>query len=123
MSLPVYTFYHYYCNFHHCYITYKCMTTSLFYSNYDKLHLLYAGGSHVLTLECLYYCLLDNMFLFCRNKLILILPYLNYLCHENRVNVCLQNLMGISLYKLLYSLRAPMIPVKFSNINESRMPF
>ena len=49
------------------------MTTSLFYSNYDKLHLLYAGDSHVSTLEGLCDCLLDNMFLFCRNKLILIL--------------------------------------------------
>ena len=40
------------------------MTTSLPYSN--------AGDSHVSTLECLRDCLLDNMFLFCRNKLILI---------------------------------------------------
>ena len=31
------------------------------------------SGSHVSTLECLYDCLLDIMFLFCRNKLILIL--------------------------------------------------
>ena len=46
------------------------------YSNYDKLHFLYAGGSHVSTLECLYDCLFDNMFLFCRNELILILTYL-----------------------------------------------
>ena len=40
------------------------MTTFLFNSNYDKLHLLYAGGSHVSTLECFYDCLLDYMFLF-----------------------------------------------------------
>ena len=51
------------------------MTTSLFYSNYDELHLLYAGGSHVSTLECLHGCFLDIMFLFCQNKLILILSY------------------------------------------------
>ena len=67
LSLPL--------NFYHCCITYKCMTTSLFYSNYNKLHLLYAGGSHVSTQECLYDCLLDNMFLFCGNELILILSY------------------------------------------------
>ena len=54
------------------------MTTFLFYSNYDKLHLLYVGGSHVSTLECLYDCLLDNMFLFFRNKLILILYVYHY---------------------------------------------
>ena len=55
-------------NVHHCCkCICKCMT-SLFYSNYDKLHLLYAGGSHVSRLECLYDCFLDNMFLFCRNK-------------------------------------------------------
>ena len=48
------------------------MPTFILYSNYDKLHFLYACGSHVLTLECLYDCLLHNMFLFCRNKLILI---------------------------------------------------
>ena len=45
----------------------------LFYSNYDKFKFLYVGGSHASTLECLYDCLLDIMFLFCRNKLILIL--------------------------------------------------
>ena len=45
------------------------------YSIYDKLHFLYVGGSHVATLECLYDCPLDNMFLLCRNKLILILCY------------------------------------------------
>ena len=68
------------------------MTTSLFYSNYDKLHLLYADGSHVSTLECLYDCLLDNMFLFCRNKLILILSYLILL------NVILTSLMTFIMF-------------------------
>ena len=81
MSLPVHTFYHYYCNFYHCCITYKCMTTSLSYIimiNYTS-HLLYAGSGHVSTLECLYDCLLDNIFIFCRNKLILIYAKLPYI--------------------------------------------
>ena len=59
------------------------MTTSLFYSNYDKLHLLYAGGSHVWTLEYLYDCLLDNMFLFCQNKLILMIIY----SYDNTIHI------------------------------------
>ena len=46
------------------------MTTFLFYNNYDKLNFLYAIGSHVSKLECLYDCLLDKMFLFNRNELI-----------------------------------------------------
>ena len=37
--------------------------------NFDKTHFLYASGSLVSTLECLYDCILDNMFLFCRNIL------------------------------------------------------
>ena len=65
------------------------MITHLFYCNYDdKLHFLYAGGSHVSTLKCLYDCLLDNIFLFYQNKLILILmpsSVLNVLrvCYED----------------------------------------
>ena len=39
---------------------YASRTSCLFYSNYDKLHFLYANGSHVLTIECLYDCLLDK---------------------------------------------------------------
>ena len=49
-----------------------------FFSNYDKFKFLYVGGSHASTLECLYDCLLDIMFLFCRNKLILILILSQY---------------------------------------------
>ena len=45
----------------------------LFYSNYDEFKFLHVGGSHASTLECIYDCILDIMFLFCRNKLILIL--------------------------------------------------
>ena len=73
-------------NFYHCCITYKCMNTSLFFNNYDKLHLLYAGGSHVSTLECLYDCLLDNMFLFCWNNLIILFYLIGF--SEKEKHVC-----------------------------------
>ena len=36
----------------------------LFYNNYDKFNSLYAGGSHVSKLKCLYACRFDNMFYF-----------------------------------------------------------
>ena len=45
---------------------------------------------HASTLECLYDCLLDIMFLFCRNKLILILNVGITIRLQDARGICLQ---------------------------------
>ena len=49
---------------YHDLILYKTSLTVHTFYHQDKQHLLFADGSHVSTLKCLYDCLLDNMFVF-----------------------------------------------------------
>ena len=60
-SILIFPMYGPFCSSRHIY-------SYIYIYNFDKIHFLYAGGSPVSTLECLYDCILD-MFLFCQNIL------------------------------------------------------